>query len=38
MRFRPGVQTGDDVTALLNDAKERGYALPAVNVVSTNSI
>jgi fructose-bisphosphate aldolase class II len=38
MRFRPGVQTADEVTAILNDAKERSYALPAVNVVSTNSI
>ncbi len=38
MNFRPGVLTGDDVTALLNDAKENGYALPAVNVIGTNSI
>jgi len=38
MKFRPGVLTGDDVTALLNDAKENGYALPAVNVIGTNSI
>jgi fructose-bisphosphate aldolase class II len=38
MRFKPGVLTGDDVTNLLNDAKERGYALPAVNVIGTNSI
>ncbi|MEY4330535.1 MAG: hypothetical protein RL609_1283 [Bacteroidota bacterium] len=38
MRFQPGVLTGDQVTELLNDAKERGYALPAVNVTGTNSI
>lgn len=38
MRFRPGVLTGDEVTELLNDAKERGYALPAVNVIGTNSV
>jgi fructose-bisphosphate aldolase class II len=38
MKFRPGVLTGDDVTALLNDAKEIGYALPAVNFIGTNSI
>lgn len=38
MRFRPGVLTGDEVTELLNDAKERGYALPAVNVIGTNTI
>ncbi|MEY3398488.1 MAG: hypothetical protein RL220_1082 [Bacteroidota bacterium] len=38
MRFRPGVLTGDEVTALLNDAKERHYALPAVNVIGTNSV
>jgi fructose-bisphosphate aldolase class II len=38
MRFKPGVLTGDEVTNLLNDAKERGYALPAVNVIGTNSI
>jgi fructose-bisphosphate aldolase, class II len=38
MRFRPGVLTGDDVTEVLNDAIERGYALPAVNVIGTNSV
>lgn len=38
MRFRPGVLTGSEVTELLNDAKERGYALPAVNVIGTNSV
>ena len=38
MRFRPGVLTGSEVTEVLNDAKERSYALPAVNVIGTNSI
>jgi len=34
----PGVVTGDDVQKLLQAAKQGGYALPAVNVVNTNSI
>jgi len=34
----PGVVTGDDVQKLLQSAKQGGYALPAVNVVNTNSI
>lgn len=38
MKFRPGVLTGDEVTEVLNDAKANKYALPAVNVVSTNSL
>lgn len=38
MRFQPGVLTGDQVTNLLNDAKDRGYAIPAVNVIGTNSV
>lgn len=38
MKFRPGVLTGDEVTEVLNDAKANNYALPAVNVVSTNSV
>jgi fructose-bisphosphate aldolase class II len=33
-----GVVTGDDVQKLLAAAKQGGYALPAVNVVNTNSI
>ena len=37
-RFRPGVLHGDEVTALLNHANENNYALPAVNVIGTNSI
>jgi fructose-bisphosphate aldolase, class II len=38
MRFQPGVLTGDQVTELLNDAKDRGYAIPAVNVIGSNSV
>ena len=37
-RFRPGVLWGDEVTDLLNYANENNFALPAVNVVGTNSI
>lgn len=37
-RFRPGVLYGDEVTELLNYANENNFALPAVNVVGTNSI
>jgi len=33
-----GVVTGDDLKKLFKIAKEEGYALPAVNVVSTSSI
>jgi len=33
-----GVVTGDDLQRLFAIAKEEGYALPAVNVVSTSSI
>lgn len=34
----PGVATGDAVQAIFKHAKENGYALPAVNVVGSNSI
>lgn len=37
-RFRPGVLFGDEVTELLNYANEHDFALPAVNVIGTNSI
>ncbi len=37
-RFRPGVLWGDEVTELFNYANENNFALPAVNVVGTNSI
>nr|WP_320120585.1 class II fructose-bisphosphate aldolase [uncultured Marinifilum sp.] len=35
---KPGVVTGDDVQKLFQVAKEEGFAIPAVNVVGTNSI
>ena len=35
---KPGIVTGDDVTKLLNYAKENNFALPAVNVVSSGSV
>ena len=34
---QPGVVTGDDVQKLLQAAKAAGFALPAVNVVGSNS-
>ncbi len=37
-RFRPGVLWGDEVTELFNYANENDFALPAVNVVGTNSV
>ena len=37
-RFRPGVLYGDEVTDLLNYANEQNFALPAVNVVGTDSV
>ncbi len=37
-RLKPGVVTGDDYVALLAACKAGGYALPAVNVIGTNSI
>lgn len=37
-KFRKGVLFGDEVTALLDHANENNYALPAVNVVGTNSV
>lgn len=35
--IKPGVVTGDDVQKLFQYAKEKQFALPAVNVVGTNS-
>ncbi len=35
---KPGVLFGDDVQKVYNMAKEVGFAIPAVNVVSTDSI
>jgi len=34
----PGVLSGDDVQTVLRIAQENNYALPAVNVVGTNSV
>ena len=38
MKFKPGVLTGDEVTEVFNDAMANQYALPAVNVIGTNSV
>ena len=35
---KPGVVTGTDVQKIFSMAKEQGFALPAVNVVGTNSV
>ena len=36
--IKPGVATGDEVQKIFNYAKEKGFALPAVNVVGSSSI
>ncbi|MBI9060467.1 MAG: class II fructose-bisphosphate aldolase [Marinilabiliaceae bacterium] len=36
--IKPGVVVGEDVAKLFQLAKDQGFALPAVNVVGTNSI
>ena len=36
--MKPGVLFGDDVQKLFEIAKQEGFALPAVNVVNTDSI
>lgn len=36
--IKPGVAVGDEVQAIFNHAKENGYALPAVNVIGSNTI
>ena len=35
---KPGVLFGDDVTKVYNYAKKEGFAIPAVNVVGTDSV
>ena len=35
---KPGVLTGDEVTSLLEFAKQEGFAMPAVNVTTSNTI
>lgn len=37
-RFRSGVLHGDEVTELLQHANDNDYAIPAVNVIGTNSV
>jgi len=37
-KLKPGVVTGQDYLTLLKACQDGGYALPAVNVVGTNSI
>jgi fructose-bisphosphate aldolase class II len=36
--FKPGVVSGDDIQKIFQLAKEKGFALPAVNVVGNNSV
>jgi fructose-bisphosphate aldolase class II len=38
MKFRPGVLVGQEVTDLLNYANDHKFALPAVNVIGSNTI
>lgn len=38
MKFKPGVLWGDDVLKLYQYANENKFALPAVNVIGTNSV
>ncbi|MDD5406713.1 MAG: class II fructose-bisphosphate aldolase [Sulfurovaceae bacterium] len=37
-QIKAGVVTGDDLQILFNTAKKDGYAIPAVNVVGTDSV
>ncbi len=36
--IKPGVATGDEVQQIFELAKEKGFALPAVNVIGSNSM
>ena len=36
--IKPGVATGDEVQAIFAYAKEKGFALPAVNVTGSSTI
>jgi len=38
MKLKPGVVTGEDYKKLVAAAKAGGYALPAVNITSTNTL
>src|SRR5687768_1020861 len=37
-KYKPGVLFGDELQALYDDAKDKSYALPAVNVTGSNTI
>ena len=37
-KYKPGVLFGEELEALLNDAKDNQFALPAVNTIGTNTI
>ncbi|MEM8847658.1 MAG: class II fructose-bisphosphate aldolase [Bacteroidota bacterium] len=36
--IKPGVATGNEVKAIFDHAKSNGYALPAVNVIGSNTV
>lgn len=36
--IKPGVATGDEVQEIFSYAKEKGFALPAINVTSTSTV
>ena len=36
--IKPGVATGDQVQEIFNYAKQKGFALPAVNVIGSDTI
>jgi fructose-bisphosphate aldolase class II len=36
--LKPGVVTGEDYLTLVKTCKQQGYALPAINVTSTNTV
>ena len=38
LNIKPGVLTGDQVQEVFKHAKENNYALPAINVIGSNSI
>ncbi len=37
-KYKPGVLFGEELAALLKDAKDNNFALPAVNTIGTNTI
>jgi fructose-bisphosphate aldolase class II len=37
-KYKPGVLFGEELEALYNDAKENGFALPAVNTTGSNTV